>query len=110
MKIEVFTYQYQPFRMGGPLWRPIKVKADAVGPITLRQGMEIMVVSTPDGRTFYSELKSGALLGDNLAEIVKDADMADPQVVAGQIAESIADMARAVLLGPDQFWRLIKKE
>lgn len=105
--MEIWTWGYFPFTMGGQVHRPIKceVPEDLIqGPSEIGQGYQACIVTSPAHLTYVVEASTGALIGPTIEDVRCDVENGEPEVMAQQVAESMKNLGKAELLGFAEFW------
>ncbi len=107
--MEVWTYGYFPFTMGGDVWRPIKCDVSvAAGPFDLGAGYEGYLIVSPNGTTFVAELITGAFVGPNIESVREDILNSDIEMMKENIDHAKKDFKKATIETQDSFWNKLK--
>lgn len=107
-KIEVWTESYQPFRMGGDLYIPVKTTVEGKGPYDLGSGYFGYLVTAPDGSTRVAESATGALIGLSLNQVRADIRGAKEEVLKRQMERAKKRLKCAETLSAERFWKMMK--
>ena len=105
--MEIWTWGYFPFSMGGSVHRPIKcaVSEDHLsGPCDIGQGYQAYIVTSPAHLTYVVEASTGALIGPTIEDVRHDIEYGNPEFMAQQMIESAKNLTKAQLLSFDEFW------
>ncbi len=102
----IWTAAYSPFILGGNVNAPIATEVE-VGdkPIEIGHGISVYVIVSPNATIHIAEATTGALVGTDLAEVIKDVGEANPEIMKQQLAEAGEEVKKANHLSPDEFWR-----
>lgn len=107
--MEVCTYGYFPFTMGGEVWRPIKCDVPITGgPFDLGSGYEGYLITSPNGTTFVAESITGMFVGSTIEEVRNDISCADYKVMKIQIEDAKKDFAKSTAIPVEEFWRMLR--
>lgn len=107
MKIKIWTLKYNPFVMGGPVWKPVYTEVEAQGKYDLGKGFSGYLIVAPDGRTFVTESQSGGIVGDTITSVQKDIkECEDINFMERQIKEAIEVFKNAEEIPEEEFWKL----
>jgi len=107
--VEIWTWSYMPFTIGGEVCRPIKAEVVAESLHDIGGGYQGYLVKTPKGNTRVAEAETGAIIGDSIKQVKADISKGAPEVMAQQIEKSKEDAARAELIDADDFWSRMKE-
>jgi hypothetical protein len=108
-KLVIWTYFYEPMRLGGSLWNPKGCEIEAGEPVDLGGGYAGHEIESPQGFTVVAEASSGAIVGPNLASVRKDIAEGDPEVMKEQVEKALTECEGIPIMSPDSFWGALKK-
>ena len=111
--MEVYTFVYNPFRMGGNVRQPTRTTIEEYEPLTL--GGPCAVFHNPIRDLWHVAVEAcGAIVStaktkeDAIAQARDDLATADLEIVAKQIEQGKKDLARAKHVDRDEFFTLFK--
>lgn len=108
-KLRIWTEAYRPFIMGGDCNAPIICEMPVDGPFDLGKGIRGFLAVSPHGQTFCVEAETGAIIGPTVASVRQDVEVADPAVMATQIAQAKERVLKACPVSPSEFWQLLRR-
>jgi hypothetical protein len=108
-KVTIWTYFYEPFRLGGSLWNPKGCEVEAGEAADLGGDWKGFEIPTPFGTTVVVESTSGAIVGATLDDVRKDIASGNPDVMARQVAEAVTEVTNMKTISPEEFWRGLQK-
>jgi len=109
MKLTIWTACYSPWIMGGDVNAPIATEVEVGKPISLGKGIKAYVIDAPNGDTYIAEASTGAFVGDDLGQVRKDVEEAEPAVMKLQIAQAKEQFKNARHLTEEDFWSRFRK-
>jgi hypothetical protein len=108
-KHDFWTYIYEPFTMGGSVWRPATAALECLGPYDLGAGYQgYLSVSPLTGKWIVCESDSCAIVGHSLDEVRKDIAEGDADVMKMQVEHAIMEYRKASRVEPDKFWEKMR--
>ena len=108
-RFQVWNYFYEPWAVGGDVWREVKAEVFVTGPYNLGKGYTCFIYQPSDDGCYVVEATTGAVIGgaatleEALKEARKDVEDGDAVVMARQIEQSAAQVANAHVAGEDEF-------
>jgi hypothetical protein len=112
MQLRIWTEAYRPFIMGGDVYRPVATEVE-IGHLHIVEAapdIRIVELTSPYGTQHIAEVTSGALVGNSMNSVLQDIAVAEPAMMARQIADAKVRGRRADNVEPDVFWRLLSRD
>lgn len=104
-KVKVFTYLYNAFQMGGNLQSPIATWVIPAEEIVTSHNINLIVFNLPNGETRIAEKSTGAIVGDNLDDVLEDMAIAPKDVMLEQVRKAKFDSDAAKVLPYAEFMK-----
>lgn len=101
----IWTEAYRPWIMGGDVHQPVGTEVGECEYVTV-EGIALLIVTAPDGRTAICDEASGAIVGSNLNEVASHIEDGDPGVMQKQLADARKRRECVDVLEEDTFWGL----
>jgi hypothetical protein len=108
MKHNIWTWYYNPWKMGGSCNQPMLAEVECLGPYDLGKGYEGYYTVSPNGRTFVMEAETGAIVGYTLEEVRSDISSGDEQEMRDQIGLAKVAVIHAEHVTIDEFWKRMR--
>jgi hypothetical protein len=106
----IWTAAYSPFIMGGDVNAPMGTTVYVGEREDLGKGFFGHVVSSPlTGATYVVEATTGAIIGENLADVREDIEVGERDVMVKQVADAKTLVSRVRMREPDEFWKAMAK-
>ena len=105
--MDVWTWGYFPFTLGGEVDRPLKCSLPIKGPFDLEAGYQAFTTESPAGQLYVVESTSGGIVGTSLEEVNDDIQTGDLDLMAEQVETATAHRKRAQAVTPEKFWKLL---
>lgn len=95
--------------LGGSVNYILQAELECTGPHDLGKGYVGYIAKSPSGKSFVSEEKSMAIVGNNLYEVQQDIKMAKKQIMISQIldAKKKYEAMDVVNVSPQEFFNKI---
>ncbi len=111
MRLFIWTLmKNSPFILGGDCnkWHPTGCIVDVTGPFDIGKGIKVFKAASPFYTEHFIDAESGGIIGDDLEQVKRDVEAADPKVMKQQIKEAKEQASKALKISPDKFWANLK--
>lgn len=105
---------YRPFIMGGNVNVPVCADVEIHGYVDMKlphthPRVTLVHVKDMQGRDYYVESASGALMGTDLNSLYQDYRTAAPEILSKQLDEAVERAKGATEVDPEEFWECAPK-
>lgn len=112
MRIKAWTEAYNPFRMGGSCYYPLAVETNGSEWFDAGKGFMCGKIYSPDKtRSAIVEMRSGAIVGETVEQVMKDvAECDDFNIMEQQVKEALERISSlsTEVVTEEEFWNFYK--
>lgn len=111
MKIKIWTWYTNPFRLGGELRTPIMCEVEADRKIDLGKGYSGWVVSHPKNkiRKYVVESRTGAIVGHSVQQVKKDIQKTTIKKIEEQLLAAKSSLGNLEFISTKEFWQRMRQ-